>query len=77
MVFLFREMAFQNAGERADKGMNLLLGDSLTQKVGEFFSTRELQKTGERLLVQLLVEAETNLMGVKGHDSREGKSQEG
>lgn len=67
MVFLFAEGTFQESSEEIDKSMDLLFREALAQEVGKFRSACKLQKDGERLLIELLIEAKTDLLGIKDH----------
>jgi len=67
MILLFAEVLFQEAGEKVDKGMNVIFGKPLAEEIGKFRTTSQLQKSREGLLVQLVVQAKTNLLGVNGH----------
>jgi hypothetical protein len=42
MVFLFAEMALQDTGEKIDKGMDLLLGEALAQKISKLSPAGQL-----------------------------------
>lgn len=68
MVFLLGEVAFQQSGEKIDKGMNFVLGETLAEKIGKFPPSGKLQEAGKGLLIQLFVQTETDVLGVDGHD---------
>jgi hypothetical protein len=48
--------------------VDLLFGEALAQEISKFLPASKLQKAGERLLIELLIEAKTDLPGIKDHD---------
>jgi hypothetical protein len=44
MVFLLREVAFQESGEKVDKCMDLIFGEPLAEKISKFLPSGKLQK---------------------------------
>jgi len=70
MVFLLGEVAFQQSSEKVDKRMDFVFGKTVAEKISKFLSSGELQKAGEGLLIQLLIETEADVLGVDGHKMR-------
>jgi len=46
--------------------MDFVFGKTVAEKISKFPSSGELQKAGEGLLIQLLIEAEADVLGVDG-----------
>jgi hypothetical protein len=67
MVFLLGEVALQQSGEKVDKGMDFILGETLAEEIGKLPPSGELQEAGKGLLIQLFAQAETDVLGVDGH----------
>jgi len=73
MVFLLGEVALQQSGEKVDKGMDFILGETLAEEIGKLPPSGELQEAGKGLLIQLFAQAETDVLGVDGHGRGRGK----
>lgn len=70
VVFIFSIVFFEDAGELTDKGVNFGTGKTLSEGIGKFSSTNQLEKAGERADIQLTVQTKADLIGGKG---RHGK----
>lgn len=45
VVFILSIVFFEDAGELADKGVNFRAGKALSEGIGKFWSTNQLEKT--------------------------------
>ena len=70
VVFVLSIMFFEDAGELADKAVNFRAGKTLSEGIGKFWSTNQLEKAGKRADIQFTVQTKTDLIGGKG---RHGK----
>jgi hypothetical protein len=67
MIFIFGKMASHQDHEGFDKRVDLETGETGGEKVGKFWSSGQLEKTGQGFPVKLTGEAETYLVWLDSH----------